>query len=146
MENDHRKIEDLLAQLEKTTERGVKTRQRLFRRIKDELTAHEDMEEAVFYPALRAHPLAKEKEIVLEAYEEHDVVDTLMGELTRMSFANESWGPKAKVMQENIEHHIEEEEGPLFTQARQVFSQTELNELGRAMEARRRERRKRKAA
>jgi hypothetical protein len=47
MEQDHRKIEDLLAKLEKTTERGVKTRERLFRRIKDELTAHEDMEESV---------------------------------------------------------------------------------------------------
>jgi hemerythrin superfamily protein len=145
MEQDHRKIEDLLAKLEKTTERGVKTRERLFRRIKDELTAHEDMEESVFYPALREHPKAKEKEIVLEAYEEHDVVDTLMGELTRMSFSHESWGPKAKVMKENIEHHVEEEEGPMFIQAKQVFTQNELNELGRQMEARKRARKKRQA-
>ncbi|HET9496744.1 MAG TPA: hemerythrin domain-containing protein [Candidatus Limnocylindria bacterium] len=146
MEQDHRQIEELLDRLEKTTERGVKTRQRLFGRIKEELTAHEDMEERIFYPALRGHPKAKEKEIVLEAYEEHDVVDTLMGELSRLSFNHESWGPKAKVMQENVAHHIEEEEGPMFTQARQVFTQAELNELGRQMEARRRARRRKKAA
>jgi hemerythrin-like domain-containing protein len=138
MEKDHRKLEELLGALEETTERGVKTRQRLFARITDELTAHEDMEERIFYPALRNHPKAKDKELVLEAYEEHDVVDTLLGELKRLAVSHETWGPKAKVMQENIAHHIEEEEGPLFTQAKQVFSRNELNELGRRMEARKR--------
>ena len=66
-------------ELGKTTERGVKTRQELFTTIKAELTVHEIIEEEIFYPALKEHP--KAKDIVLEAYEEHNVVDTIMGEM-----------------------------------------------------------------
>jgi len=131
---DHDKVKKLLAELESTTERGVKTRAELFATIKGELTLHEIVEEEIFYPALKAHPEAKE--IVLEGYEEHAVVDTLMGELEELSVEDETWGPKAKVMTENIEHHIEEEEGEMFEQARQVFDAAELEDLGLRMERR----------
>jgi len=76
---DHEKMKGLLNELEATTERGVKTRTELFATIKGELTLHEIIEEEIFYPELKAHP--KAKDIVLEAYEEHHVVDLLMGEL-----------------------------------------------------------------
>jgi len=131
---DHDKVKKLLAELESTTERGVKTRAELFATIKGELTLHEIVEEEIFYPALKAHPEAKE--IVLEGYEEHAVVDTLMRELEELSVEDETWGPKAKVMKENIEHHIEEEEGEMFEQARQVFDAAELEDLGLRMERR----------
>jgi hemerythrin-like domain-containing protein len=101
-----------------------------------ELTVHEIIEEEIFYPALKEHP--KAKEIVLEGYEEHHVVDEIMGELEGLDPTDEAFGPKAKVMAENIEHHIEEEEGEMFTQARQVFDADELAELGERM-ARRKE-------
>jgi hemerythrin-like domain-containing protein len=133
--DDHAKLKKLLAELETTTERGVKTREELFAKIKRELTVHEIIEEEIFYPALKAHP--KAKDIVLEGYEEHGVVDILMGELTDLPYDDETWGPKAKVMIENIEHHIEEEEGEMFEKARSVFDRSELNELGDAMGARR---------
>jgi hemerythrin-like domain-containing protein len=131
LKKDHAKVKGLLSELESTTERGVQTRQRLFAEIKAELTVHETIEEEIFYPELKAHP--KAKDIVLEAYEEHNVVDTLMGELSSLSVEDETWGAKAKVMQENIEHHIEEEEGEMFDKAGQVFDQTELEDLGRRM-------------
>jgi len=131
---DHDKVKKLLAELESTTERGVKTRQELFATIKGELTIHEIIEEEIFYPELKSHP--KAKEIVLEGYEEHAVVDTLMGELEQLPVDDETWGPKAKVMKENIEHHIEEEENEMFKQARQVFSRDELEALGEQMAAR----------
>jgi len=134
LKKDHDKVKTLLKDLESTTERGVKTREELFSRIKTELTVHEIIEEEIFYPALKEHP--KAKDIVLEAYEEHNVVDTLMGELETLSVEDETWGPKAKVMSENIEHHIEEEEGEMFQKARQVFERDELEELGKAMEER----------
>jgi len=132
---DHRKVKKLLRELESTTERGVKTREELFTRIKADLTVHEIIEEEIFYPALKEHP--KAKEIVLEGYEEHNVVDTLMGELSALPYDHETWGAKAKVMQENIEHHIEEEEGEMFKKARQVFDEAELEELGERMARRR---------
>ena len=137
LREDHRKLKALLRELEPTTERAVKTRAELFARIKVDLTAHEIVEEEVFYPTLKQHPRAKE--IVLEGYEEHDVVDTLMGELDAMSVEDETWGPKAKVMIENIEHHIEEEEGDMFVKARQVMDRNELRELGEVMAARKAE-------
>jgi hemerythrin-like domain-containing protein len=131
---DHQKVKRLLAELESTTERGVKTRTELFATIKGELTLHEIVEEEIFYPELKAHP--KAEDIVLEASEEHHVVDLLMSELEALDVAHERWGAKALVMKENIEHHIEEEEGEMFRQARQVFDQAELDDLGERMAAR----------
>lgn len=131
---DHDKVKGLLTELESTTERGVKVRAELFSTIKGELTVHEIIEEEIFYPELKAHP--KAKDIVLEGYEEHHVVDLLMGELEDLDVADESWGAKAIVMKENIEHHIEEEEGEMFAAARQVFDRDELVQLGERMQAR----------
>jgi predicted DNA-binding protein len=131
---DHDKVKGLLNELESTTERGVKTRAELFSTIKGELTLHEIVEEEIFYPELKAHP--KAEDIVLEGYEEHHVVDLLMGELESLDVSDETWGAKALVMKENIEHHIEEEEGEMFSKARQVFDASELDDLGQRMEAR----------
>ena len=132
---DHDLVKSLLADLESTTERGVKRRTELFTRIQQELTVHEVIEEEIFYPELKAHP--KAKDIVLEGYEEHHVVDLLLGELAALPVDDETWGAKAIVMKENVEHHIEEEEGEMFKTARSVFDRAELDDLGRRMEARR---------
>lgn len=137
LKRDHDTLKGLLEELESTTERGVKTRTELFGRIRNELTVHEAIEEEIFYPTLKQHPRARE--IVLEGYEEHSVVDTLMGELEALPVDDETWGAKAKVMIENIEHHIEEEEGEMFAKARQVFDEQELEELGNAMAERKAE-------
>ena len=134
LKDDHDKVKHLLDRARATTERGVKTRSELFATIKGELTLHETIEEEIFYPALKAHP--KAKDIVLEGYEEHHVVDLLMGELEALDVSDETWGAKAIVMKENIEHHIEEEEGEMFKMARSVFETEELEELGSRMEAR----------
>lgn len=132
--NDHKKMRTLLDQVESTTERGVKTRTELFAEIKGELMVHEAIEEEIFYPELKAHP--KARDIVLEGYQEHHVVDLLMGELEALPVDDESWGPKAIVMKENVVHHMEEEEGDMFKKARQVFDDAELEDLGERMMAR----------
>ena len=134
LKEDHDKVKKLLNELETTTERGVKTRAELFSTIKGELTVHETIEEEIFYPALREHP--KAKDLVLEAYEEHDVVDTIMTQLGALPVDDETWGAKATVMIENLRHHIEEEEKEMFPTARRVFDADELQELGQRMEAR----------
>jgi hemerythrin-like domain-containing protein len=133
--DDHAKMRKLLGELEKTTDRGLKIRAELFSTIKGELTVHEIIEEEIFYPALKSHP--KAKDIVLEGYQEHHVVDLVMTELEDLDVADESWGAKAKVMQENVEHHMEEEEGDMFKIARTIFDTAELNELGARMAERR---------
>ena len=125
---DHDKVKKMLADGEETTERAEKTRTELFDRLKSEMLIHEQIEEEIFYPALKSHP--KARDIVLEGYEEHHVVDEIMGELEATPVTDETWGAKFKVMKENIEHHIEEEEGEMFKQARQVFDADELEQLG----------------
>ena len=137
LKEDHRKVKKMLAELESTTERGVKTREELFTRLKQELVVHEAIEEEIFYPALKEHP--KTKEIALEGYEEHHVVDTVMAEIEGVAYDDEKWGAKFSVMKENLEHHIEEEEGEMFKQAKQVFDEDELNQLGESMKARKEE-------
>jgi hypothetical protein len=134
LKEDHLKVKKMLAELESTTERGVKTREELFTKVKQELVVHEAIEEEIFYPALKEHP--KTKEIALEGYEEHHVVDTVMAEIEGVAYDDEKWGAKFTVMKENLEHHIEEEEGEMFKQAKQVFDQDELTQLGDSMKAR----------
>ena len=137
LEEDHQLVKRLLSEGEKTTERGEKTRAELFARLKRELTIHEQIEEEVLYPALRE--LSKSRDIALEAYEEHHVVDNVMAELEGLDVADETWGAKATVMKENVEHHMEEEESEMFKQARQVFEREELEQLGERMATRKAE-------
>jgi hemerythrin-like domain-containing protein len=134
LREDHAKVKKILEDLDSTTERGVKTREELFTKVKRELEVHESIEEEIFYPALKEHP--KARDIVLEGYEEHHVVDMVMAEIVDLPFDDETWGAKCTVMKENVEHHIEEEEGEMFKQARQVFSNEELEDLGVRMQAR----------
>ena len=131
LKTDHDRVKKMLEEGDSTTERGVKTRTELLMTLKRELVVHERIEEEIFYPALKQHP--KAKELVLEAYEEHHVVDEIMGELEATDVSDETWGAKFTVMKENIEHHIEEEEGEMFKNARQVFDRQELEELGARM-------------
>jgi iron-sulfur cluster repair protein YtfE (RIC family) len=121
----------MLTKGEETTERAEKTRAELFARLKSELEVHERIEEEVLYPALKRHP--KARELVLEGYEEHHVVDTILAELEATPTTDETWAAKFKVAKENLEHHIEEEETQVFPRARQVFSATELEEMGKRM-------------
>jgi hemerythrin-like domain-containing protein len=131
LKDDHDKVKKMLADGEETTERAEKTRAEIFAKLKEEMLIHERIEEEIFYPALKEHP--KAKDIVLEGFEEHHVVDEIMGELEATDVTDEQWAAKFKVMKENIEHHIEEEEGEMFDAARQVFSREELEDLGTRM-------------
>jgi hemerythrin-like domain-containing protein len=134
LKEDHAKVKKILEDLDSTTERGVKTREELFTKVKRELEVHESIEDEIFYPALKEHP--KARDIVLEGYEAHHVVDMVMAEIVDLPYDDETWGAKCTVMKENVEHHIEEEEGDMFKQARQVFSNEELEDLGVRMQAR----------
>lgn len=131
LKKDHDQVKKMLKDLEATTERAVKTRQELFGRLKFSLTVHEQMEETVLYPALKEH--AKAKDIVLEAYEEHDVVDTILGELETTPVDDETWHAKLTVMRENLLHHIEEEERDMFPKVRELFDGATLDALGDQM-------------
>jgi hypothetical protein len=131
LEDDHRKVKKMLAEGEETTDRAEKTRKQLYATLRREMEIHERIEEEIFYPALKAHPRARA--VVLEGFEEHHVVDEIMGELGQTDVSDETWAAKFTVMKENIEHHIEEEEGEMFAEARTAFDEQELEDLGARM-------------
>jgi len=122
LERDHRRFEDLLKQGEDTA---------LLDTMTAELTVHEMIEERVLYPALKAHPQGKD--LALEGYQEHHVADLLIKELHDLPKDDERWGAKFKVLKENLDHHIGEEEGPMFRTARGLFRREELQALGAQM-------------
>ena len=130
---DHKKVAGIFEKLEPTTERGVKTREELFAQLKNELDIHARIEEEIFYPALKEAD--ETHDVVLEGYEEHAVVKRLLSELDELSKDDETWGAKLKVLQENVEHHVEEEEGEMFPKARKVLSAEEVEALGERLEA-----------
>jgi len=131
LEEDHRKVKKMLAEGEQTTKRAEVTRSDLYATLRREMETHERIEEEIFYPALKVHP--KARDIVLEGFEEHHVVDEIMSELGETDVTDETWAAKFKVMKESIEHHIEEEEGEMFPKARQAFEKDELEVLGARM-------------
>ena len=118
---DHKKVAGILEKIDSTTERGVKTREELFTRLKTELDVHARIEETIFYPALEK--AEETRDITLEAFEEHRLVKQLLRELETADKGDEKWTAKFTVLKENIEHHVEEEEGEMFTKARKVFSE-----------------------
>lgn len=134
LEQDHRRFEALLKQGAATTERAVKGRTALLKTLTRELDEHELKEEKFLYPALEGHPEAKE--IVLEGYQEHHVADIIVKELHASRTDNEQWGAKFKVLKENLEHHIQEEESEMFRIARGVLSREQLIGLGERMSKR----------
>jgi hemerythrin superfamily protein len=129
---DHDKVGKLLDQIDETTERGVKTREELFTKVKTELDIHAQIEETIFYPALEEAD--ETRDITLEAYEEHRLVKQLLSELESMSKDSEEWTAKFTVLKENVEHHVEEEEGELFPKAKKVLSKEDQETLGTRME------------
>lgn len=130
LKKDHKKVSQLFKEVEAAS---GQTKKQIFSRLKNELDVHAQVEERIFYPALENQEEARD--ITLEAYEEHKVVKDLLGELASGNAPDDEWDAKLTVLKENVEHHVEEEEGELFSKARKVLSRRQIEELGVEMEA-----------
>ena len=132
LKEDHKKVSGIFEQLEPTTERAEKTREELFGKLKQELDIHAKIEESIFYPAIKQ--AAETRDIVMEGFEEHHVIKVLLKELDESPVGTEQWTAKLKVLKENVEHHVEEEEGEMFPKAKDVLEAEQINQLGARME------------
>ncbi len=125
LHEDHERVQGLFAQFETATDGRQK--RKIFDQIEQEITLHSKIEEKVLYPLLEKKQ--ETEEITHESYEEHHVVDRLLKETDKLSTGDDAFDAKIKVMMENVEHHVEEEEKELFPKARTVLSRDQIQKL-----------------
>ena len=117
LKSDHRKVKELFAKFEDTE--NLKVKQEVVRDALMELKIHATIEEELFYPALRQQ-MDDEEGLMDEADEEHHVAKVLIAELEAMQGDEDHWEAKFKVLAENVRHHIKEEEGGIFPEAKKT--------------------------
>ena len=135
LKQDHRTVEDLFAQFEKA--RGDGSKERLARQICAELTVHAQIEEEIFYSACEGKV---EEDLLKEAYVEHDGAKVLIAAIEAGGPDDEYYDAKVTVLQEQIEHHVKEEEKRMegiFAQARKAG--LDMDALGQQLAARKQE-------
>jgi len=136
LRDDHREVEKLFKEFEEATADGKK--EKLAHQICLELTVHTAIEEEIFYPACEG---TVEEDLLKESFVEHDAAKLLIAEIEAgRGEGDEFFDSKVKVLQEEIQHHVEEEEKPhtgVFAQARK--GDLDLDALGEKMLARKQE-------
>ena len=136
LKEDHRTVEKLFKDFESA--KGDGRKETLAQQICLELSVHAAIEEEIFYPACEGKV---EEDLLKESYVEHDAAKVLIAEITAGQGADdEFFDAKVKVLQEEIEHHVEEEEKRLeglFAQARKA--DLDLDALGEQLAARKQE-------
>jgi hypothetical protein len=135
LKEDHREVEKLFKEFESAKSDGRK--ERLAQQICLELSVHAEIEETIFYPACEG---TVDEDELKEGYVEHDAAKLMIAEIMANEGADdEFFDTKVKVLQEEIEHHIKEEEGPggIFSQARK--GKLDLEAIGEQLAKRKKE-------
>ena len=128
LKQQHREVEKLFKKIEKA---GPDEKEKLFDGLADALAVHAAIEEQHFYPATKD---ARTEELLEEAVEEHLSVKRIIADLLEMEPDDAQFDAKIKVLQEQVEHHVEEEEKQLFPEVQKLHSKDELEDLGMLME------------
>jgi hemerythrin superfamily protein len=129
---DHDEFKSMLKAILAT--KDGKKRRKLFAQFKSKLTAHSRAEEKTFYGPLETTEEGKTE--ALEGAVEHGVVDRLLADLTAARHPEaETWVARCTVLQELLEHHIEDEESDFFKTARKLFNPASLEKMGKAFAA-----------
>ena len=131
LKQQHKEVEKLFKQFEAAKSAGP--RQKIFDEIADALAVHATIEEKHFYPSVKK---AQTEDILLEAVEEHLEMKRVIADLLEMDADadEDQFEAKVKVLQENVEHHVEEEEDALFPKVERLFDEETLEAIGAAMD------------
>jgi len=128
---DHKEASGMMDQLE-TADKGDREARNVFLRLNEALTMHTQIEEQIFYPALKNFD--ETKDLVPEAFEEHQEVKDILEEMTSLNPGDDEFMDKLTELRDSVEHHVEEEESEMFPKAEKVLGQSRLQELGRQMQ------------
>ena len=129
---DHDKVDKLFQKVKATEDSEHPA---IFEQIKAELDVHTHIEETIFYPKMIAEGDEELQDIVKEGIEEHRQAKMFLRELANLAEDSDKFEPKLKVLMEDIEHHVQEEEGEMFKLVEKQFEPSVLEELGAEMEA-----------
>ncbi len=128
---DHNEVRALFEEFRAASEEEDASKMgELTEKIFQELTVHTAIEEEIFYPAVRDADGKELSETTDESYEEHHVVDLLMGEIRQLQPGDDVFKAKMTVLMENVEHHAKEEEEEMFTEVRELMAEQQLRDLG----------------
>ena len=133
LKEDHKKVKGLFREYEKAGEKAFQKKEEIARKACEELEIHARIEEEIFYPAVDEDTSKEGSKLVDEAKEEHQIVKDLIAQLKDLKVEDKEFEAKFKVLTENVEHHIEEEEGEMFPEATKKLKD-QLEDLGAQME------------
>ena len=136
LKTDHAAVKKLFESEKNLTRQDGKKKEAIFNQIKAALTVHATIEEEIFYPAVKAARAKNVKDEVREAYEEHKQIKSLLAQIAGVTYSDETYDMKIKVLRENVEHHVKEEETEMFPDAKRFLGEKRLMELGAQLEAR----------
>ena len=131
LKDDHERVQSLFDQVKSSDD---KRHPALFEKIKKELDLHAHIEETIFYPKLKADGDKDLVDIVLEGIEEHRQAKMFLREIDALNADSSKFEPKLKVLMEDIEHHVKEEEGEMFPLVEDQFNADVLDDLAVEME------------
>lgn len=135
---DHREVSEMFKQFEELGDRAKTSKQKLVEKICTSLIAHTTIEEEIFYPAIREQKQIKDADdMVDEALVEHQAAKDLIRQLQEANPDDDLYDAKVKVLGEEIEHHVKEEEEEMFKEAKK--SGLDLMALGQEMAQRKQE-------
>ena len=143
LKEDHDKVDKLFQKVKATEESEHSA---IFEKINKELEVHTHIEETIFYPRMLEEGDEELQSIVKEGIEEHRQAKMFLRELSALAEDSEKFEPKLKVLMEDIEHHVQEEEGDMFKMIEKQFDAAVLEELGSEMEAEKKKAMKSKSA
>jgi hemerythrin-like domain-containing protein len=130
LEEDHREVEAFFEEYQRDPEQ----KETLALEICLALQVHAQIEEEIFYPAVRG--AIEKAELVDEAIVEHTSAKQLIAEIEAMEAGDKLFDAKVKVLGEQVRHHIQEEEEELFPEVQS--SELDLDTLGHEMAERKR--------
>lgn len=135
IKQDHRMVESLFKKYEDLADDALETKEELVSKLIRELKLHTEMEEKLFYPRLKEAFTKEEDKMLSEAYVEHDVAKRLLEKLSVTHVEDPEYDATVKVLNENIAHHVMEEEEGLLPRAQVEINPALLNSIGEDMEA-----------
>lgn len=128
LHQDHERVEQLFAKLQTTSASAKKTRETLCQTLAQELKAHTQFEERVFYPAVResgdsAGPKVK------HAIEEHREVERMLMRLEKIDVASEEFMDLIGQLQDAVQEHVREEEDEIFPLAKKGIEEEDSTQM-----------------